>query len=119
MSSILVVDDEPAIVETIAELLSWEGHTVVTANDGAQALDELRKGNHIDVVVLDFMMPVKDGIQTLREIRASDDLANMKVVLTTAAPTSIPKDAPRYDFLLVKPFSVDELRAAITRALQS
>jgi CheY-like chemotaxis protein len=119
MSSILVVDDEPAIVETIAELLSWEGHSVVTANDGVQALEELRRGKGIDVLVLDFMMPVKDGIQTLREIRASADLATLKVILTTAAPMSIPKDAPPYDALLVKPFSVDQLRAAIARVQQT
>lgn len=115
MSAILVVDDEPAIVETIAELLSWEGHAVLTANDGAQALDQLRSDGKVDVLVLDFMMPVKDGIQTLREIRADARLASLRVILTTAAPTSIPKDAPPYDALLVKPFSVDELRDAIAR----
>jgi CheY-like chemotaxis protein len=117
MSSILVVDDEPAIVETVAELLAWEGHTVVTANDGAAALDELRKGIQIDVVLMDFMMPVKDGIQTLREIRATPALAGLKVILTTAAPMNIPKDSPRYDFLLVKPFTVDDLRNAIAKVL--
>jgi CheY-like chemotaxis protein len=119
MSSILVVDDEPAIVETVAELLTWEGHSVLTANDGAQALGELRRGAApVDVILLDFMMPVKDGIQTLREIRADEKLASVKVILTTAAPTSIPKDAPSYDALLVKPFSVDDLRDAIARVLQ-
>lgn len=119
MTSILVVDDEPAIVETVAELLTWEGHTVLTANDGAQALEQLRSASKVDVVVLDFMMPVKDGIQTLREIRSDAALASLKVILTTAAPTSIPKDAPRYDTLLVKPFSVDDLRDAIARVLKS
>jgi CheY-like chemotaxis protein len=118
MSSILVVDDEPAIVETVAELLTWEGHTVLTANDGAHALAELRNTKKVEVVLLDFMMPVKDGIQTLREIRADAQLAPLKVILTTAAPTSIPKDSPSYDALLVKPFSVDELRDAIARVLK-
>lgn len=119
MSSILIVDDEPAIVETIAELLSWEGHTVVTAHDGLQALDELRRNPQVHVVLLDFMMPVKDGIQALREIRASAEWSRLKVILTTAAPMSIPQDAPRYDVLLVKPFSVDELRAAIAQVLKA
>lgn len=115
MSSILVVDDEPAIVETIAELLSWEGHTVLTAHDGARALEILRSEASIDVVVLDFMMPIMDGIQCIREIRADAKLASLRVILTTAAPTAIPKDAPAYDLLLVKPFSVDDLREAIAR----
>ena len=119
MSSILVVDDEPAIVETVAELLTWEGHVVLTANDGEHALEQLRAGKEIEVVLLDFMMPVKDGIQTLREIRADAKLASLKVILTTAAPTSIPKNAPAYDLLLVKPFSVDDLREAIARVTSS
>lgn len=118
MSSILVVDDEPAIVETVAELLAWEGHAVLTANDGEHALDELRKSTPVEVVILDFMMPVKDGIQTLREIRADAQLSRLKVILTTAAPTSIPKDAPQYDALLVKPFSVDQLKDAIASVLK-
>lgn len=115
MSSILIVDDEPAIVETVAELLSWEGHSVLTATDGLQALGILRGEIKIDVVILDFMMPVMDGIRCIREIRADAKLASVRVILTTAAPTAIPKDAPAYDFLLVKPFSVDELRDAIAR----
>ena len=117
MSSILVVDDEPAIVETLAELLAWEGHTVLMANDGAAALEELRKGIQVDVVVIDFMMPVKDGIEALREIRATPELASLKVILTTAAPMNIPKDSPRYDFLLVKPFTIDDVRNAVTKVL--
>ena len=119
MSSILVVDDEPAIVETVAELLSWEGHTVLTANDGAHALEVLRGSTKVDVVIIDFMMPVMDGIQCIREIRADEKLASTKIILTTAAPTAIPKDAPRYDVLLVKAFSVDDLREAIARVLKT
>jgi len=117
MPAILVVDDEPAILETIAELLSWEGHSVVTAADGVEAIEALNARRNIDVVVLDFMMPVKDGIQTLREIRATPELASIKVILTTAAPTNLPADAPRWDALLPKPFSVDDLLGAIARVL--
>lgn len=117
MSAILVVDDEPGIVETVAELLTWDGHVVITANDGAEALAHLANGKHVDVIVMDFMMPVKDGIETLREIRANPALASVKVILTTAAPMSIPKDAPRYDLLIVKPFSIDDLHAGLKKVL--
>lgn len=117
MSTILVVDDEPAIVETVAELLTWEGYTVLTATDGRRALETLAAGPLPDLLLIDFMMPVKDGIQTLREIRRTPALADLKVILTTAAPLSIPEDAPRYDALLVKPFSVRALRSAIAKVL--
>lgn len=117
MTTVLVVDDEPAIVETLAELLAWEGYDVLVASDGARALEQLRDHARPDVVILDFMMPVMDGITTLREIRATPELAGLKIILTTAAPASIPKDAPPFESLLVKPFTVKDLRAVMERVL--
>jgi len=116
MTTILVVDDERTIVETIVELLTWDGHTALSAENGARALDVLGQSRP-DVVLLDFMMPVKDGIQTLREIRERPEYAGLRVILMTAAPMSIPANAPRYDALLVKPFTVDRLRLAIEKVL--
>ena len=116
MATILVVDDERAIVETVEELLTWDGHTVLTASNGVGALEVLA-GQVPDLLLMDFMMPLKDGIQTLREIRARADLASLLVILMTAAPMSIPQDAPRYDRLLVKPFNVQVLREAVQSVL--
>lgn len=116
MASILVVDDEHTIVETIVELLTWDGHTVVAASNGVRALEALAKARP-DLVILDFMMPLKDGVETLRTIRALPDLASLPVIFMTAAPMSIPADAPRYDLLLVKPFNVEVLREAIRTVL--
>lgn len=116
MATILVVDDETTIVDTIVELLTWDGHTVVAASNGAIALQLLAKSRP-DVVLLDFMMPLKDGIETLRAIRADPSLTTLPVIFMTAAPMSIPSDAPSYDVLLVKPFSVDVLREALRGVL--
>lgn len=116
MATILVVDDERTIVDTIVELLTWDGHTVVAASNGAIAMQLLAKSRP-DVVLLDFMMPLKDGIETLRAIRADASLATLPVIFMTAAPMSIPSDAPSYDVLLVKPFSVEVLREALRGVL--
>lgn len=116
MATILVVDDETTIVDTIVELLTWDGHTVVAASNGAIAMELLAKSRP-DVVLLDFMMPLKDGIETLRAIRADASLATLPVIFMTAAPMSIPSDAPSYDVLLVKPFSVEVLREALRGVL--
>lgn len=116
MATILVVDDERTIVDTIVELLTWDGHTVVAASNGAIAMELLAKSRP-DVVLLDFMMPLKDGIETLRAIRADATLATLPVIFMTAAPMSIPSDAPSYDVLLVKPFSVEVLREALRGVL--
>jgi CheY-like chemotaxis protein len=116
MATILVVDDERTIVETIVELLTWDGHTVLAASNGARALD-LLASKRPDLILLDFMMPLKDGIETLRAIRGQKELATTPVIFMTAAPMSIPVDAPRYDLLLVKPFNVEVLREAIQQVL--
>src|SRR4051812_28190978 len=116
MASILVVDDERTIVETIVELLTWDGHAVTAASNGVRALEMLAKKKP-DIVLLDFMMPLKDGIETLRAIRELDETAKVPVIFMTAAPMSIPPDAPHYELLLVKPFSVEVLREAIQTVL--
>jgi two-component system response regulator VicR len=116
MATILVVDDERTIVETIVELLEWDGHSVIAASNGVRALEVMAK-QRPDLVLLDFMMPLKDGVETLKAIRSAEALASLPVIFMTAAPMSIPKDAPRYDMLLVKPFSVEVLREAIQTVL--
>ena len=116
MATILVVDDERTIVETIVELLTWDGHSVIAASNGVRAL-EMMATTRPDIVLLDFMMPLKDGIETLRAIRGLDEMASVPVIFMTAAPMSIPSNAPSYELLLVKPFSVEVLREAIQSVL--
>lgn len=113
MAKILVVDDELSIVETIAELLSWDGHVVVTAGDGRAGLARLEQEGPFDLVLVDFMMPVMDGVQMLRKLRAEPHLQETTVVMMTAAPTSLPGGDPLYDHLLVKPFSAAALRTVL------
>jgi CheY-like chemotaxis protein len=116
MKTVLVVDDEFCIRESLSELLSWEGYEVVTAMNGKEALDRLAE-TEISIVVLDFMMPVMNGIEMLRQMRGSAAYRHIPVVLTTAAPMSVPRDQPLWDVLLPKPFEIDELVAAVRRAL--
>ena len=116
MATILVVDDERTIVETVVELLTWDGHTLVSASNGMRALEAIEK-QLPDLVLLDFMMPLKDGIEVLRVLRADPATEKLPVILMTAAPMSIPADAPHYNVLLVKPFNVQGLREAIQTVL--
>ena len=75
-------------------------------------------GEHTpDAVIMDFMMTLKDDLQVLAEIRSRPELASLPVILMTAAPMSVPDDAPRYDKLLVKPFTVGRLREALRTVL--
>jgi two-component system chemotaxis sensor kinase CheA len=113
MKSILVIDDEFSIVESLAEILSWEGYSVTTARNGKEGLQVLERGN-FDLVLLDFMMPVMDGLQVLEKLRAMPAHAQLPVVLMTAAPMSTLSN-PLWSALLRKPFSLDQLQQVLSR----
>ena len=68
MYNILVVDDDKEIVNAIEIYLSQEGYHIIKAYDGEEALEKLKE-NEIHLIILDIMMPNKDGIETLQEIR--------------------------------------------------
>ena len=76
---ILVADDDDPLRETVAEILSLEGYTVLQADDGEEALDVLRR-NEVDVLVLDLAMPRVDGLAVLTNLGAR----RPKVILYSA-----------------------------------
>lgn len=116
--TILIVDDEYSIAETLGEILAWEGYAVSMAPNGREALARIEKCPP-QLVLLDFMMPVMDGIETLRVLRARPALASIPVIMMTAARMSLPEGEPLYDALLRKPFEIDAVlklvRALIAR----
>jgi CheY-like chemotaxis protein len=84
-STVLVVDDDQAILEALSVLLQNDGYGVVTAQDGRAALDHLRRGLRPCVILLDLMMPVMDGWDFRHEQLKEDDLKDIPVVVITAA----------------------------------
>src|SRR5215472_487762 len=84
MSSVLIVDDEVAIRESLQTLLELEGYDVDTASDGEEGLTKLADRPY-DLVLLDFAMPDRNGIEVLREIRERD--AELAVIMITAYGT--------------------------------
>ena len=86
-STILVVDDEPEIVDLMRDFLESEGFAVLTAQDGAEALAALERAP-VECVLLDVMMPGLSGFEVCRRIRASRDLP---ILFLTARDTDIDK----------------------------
>jgi CheY-like chemotaxis protein len=83
--SILVVDDDEDVCEAIRESLDDAGYDVAVAENGAEALATLRASEvRPALVLLDLMMPIMDGAQFLRELRADDELRDLTVVLFSA-----------------------------------
>ena len=81
---VLVVDDEPDVAELLQQALEADDLEVTTAFDGLSAMETLLQLNP-DLVVLDVMMPIYDGFQICRRIKANPETENMLVVLFTAA----------------------------------
>ena len=83
----LVVDDDPVVIDLARQLLEEDGWTVRGAANGQQGLDEIARSRP-DVVLLDLMMPVMDGFETLRRLRQDPETANLPVIVVTAKDLS-------------------------------
>jgi two-component system chemotaxis response regulator CheY len=111
--SVLVVDDDPFIVDALAELLRDEGCKVNVASNGLQALASLRE-LCVDVILLDLMMPIMDGWEFSRERRRLELCPTARLVVLTAAADPAAKAAQAgADAFLPKPYSADQLLRSI------
>lgn len=111
MSRILVVDDDPSIVAVVSEILTAEGHDVVAAANGAEALEKV---DGEGLILLDMRMPVMDGWDFATHFRASGKRSPI-VVMTAAENARRWAEEIRADGYLSKPFDLDALIAAVDR----
>jgi len=112
LTSILVVDDEPVIMESLAYSLRREGYEVTVTPDGVEALDLFDK-IHPDLVVLDIMLPGVDGLEVCRRLRAR---SSVPIIMLTARGDEVDRILGLEigaDDYLPKPFSFRELLARI------
>ena len=121
MVRLLIAEDEEHIYRMLEFRLSNAGHQVVWAPDGGQALSLARK-ELPDAIVMDVMMPVMDGFQVLRELKADGTTEHIPVIMLTAASqeqdiiSGLGSGAADY---ITKPFSFPELLARLNKVLQS
>jgi len=118
---ILVVDDDPDLVETIALMLESKGCEVGKAYDGIEG-EESIKERRPDLVILDIMMPRKDGYALCAELKASDTTRDIPIILLTAVGEAVP--STRYshadgmsteaDEYIPKPIDTEGLWSAVT-----
>lgn len=117
--TILIVDDEPNIVISLEFLLKREGFQVAVAGDGEEALKKLAELSP-DLVLLDIMLPRKNGFEVCQEIRAHPDWQSVKVIMLTAKgrDTEVQKGmALGADAYLTKPFATKDLVAKVKELL--
>ena len=117
MSTILIVEDETLIAETLQYNLEREGYTVISANDGITGLDLARTQNP-DLVILDVMLPKLDGFSVCRILRRE---STVPVMMLTARQDEVDRIAGLElgaDDYMVKPFSLGELLARVRAILR-
>jgi DNA-binding response OmpR family regulator len=115
--AILAVDDDPAILDVVAQVLADEGYDVLTAGGGRAAVDLARK--HLPkLILLDLMMPEMNGWQVVAELKASSHTRTIPIVLLSARrDTELMAHNLGVSSYLEKPFDLDELLARVQRLL--
>lgn len=116
---ILVIDDDPSVLVTYRKLLTRCGYETMTAGNGSEILDDLEKLKGIELIILDYKMPIIDGLSLLAEIRKKG--FTPKVILISAYLTDDVKR--RAEFLGVKtifrkPVDINKLKESIKEALR-
>ncbi len=117
---ILVVDDEPDLVELVTYNLTREGYKVSSASDGEEALDKIKKGG-IGLIILDRMLPGLQGTEICRIIRNNAKLASIPIIMLTAkgeVADKIEGLETGADDYITKPFSPKELVARVSAVLR-
>ena len=116
MGQVLVVDDDPGLRAVMSDLLTIEGYTVATADNGAAALEQVRRARP-DLILLDLMMPVMDGWTFARQCLADPVGQGVPIVVVSASrgTKAVLQDLADTDVRAVidKPFDVDELLALV------
>ena len=122
MKTILVVDDESALVETLTDLLQYEGYRVISANNGETALARLLNDKP-DLILTDFMMPLSNGLDLIRSVHALPAFREVPVVMMSAVSKSIAVSSNldrgplKLAGYLNKPFQLEPLLALVAKLI--
>lgn len=118
---ILVIDDEPTALDLLSRILEMKGYEVLAAANGQEGVDLFRQ-HPCDLVITDMVMPVKDGLQTILDLR--NDVPDLPIVAISGGGT-ISKErylavAGYLDHVvtIAKPFAIDDVTAAVEKLLQ-
>jgi CheY-like chemotaxis protein len=109
--TVLVVDDEPEIRESLRDVLEDEGYTVALAANGRDALELLPSLPRLSAIILDIIMPIMSGTEFYAAIQADPKLADIPVVVSTSDPSRAPEGV----LIMKKPLNLHRLLSALTK----
>lgn len=107
--TVLIVDDEADLLESLADFFEGEGYRVKTATDGRQALALLGGKDLPCIVILDLLMPERSGIEVYAAMQADPALAKVAVIVSTSDPSRAPSGA----LVMKKPVDVERMLNAV------
>ena len=120
MNRILIVDDDPNIVQMLSDVLSDEGYEVLTATQSLRAFDRAKEAQP-DLILMDIMMPYLDGLDQIKLLSLDEDLKDIPIIVITAKAGALAGignlQALRIVDHLYKPFEISDLLDKINRAL--
>ncbi len=110
---ILVVDDEPDILEFLQVILEEEGYAVLTSEKG-EFLEQLHNGGLPDLILVDVLLSGKDGREIVKHLKSQEETKHIPVIMFSAHPSAeqTAREAGAEDFI-AKPFEIDEMLAKI------
>ena len=113
VTNILLIDDDPAVLEVLGLMLSSEDHTVVMVSSPREALARLEAGEPVDLVLTDLHMPDMDGWQLLSAVRSR--WPSIRVGIHSGSFGEVPGSSEPPDLVLNKPVRLEDLREGIAR----
>ena len=119
MAKILIVDDSPTDVEMFSEALLQEGHSILVAADGITA-EEMVQNESPDLLILDIIMPRKDGFQVCRDLKSNPSTNHIPIAIVSSKGEEVDifwGKKQGADAYLVKPFEMDELLSVVNNLL--
>jgi CheY-like chemotaxis protein len=108
--TVLLVEDEDDLRESMRDALELNGYVVVAAHDGQEALEELDRIEHVCLVLLDLLMPRMNGWEFFEKLRARPELQDVPVVVHTSAPSRAPAGVTR---VIQKPLELARLLSVV------
>lgn len=128
MATILIVDDDESILEVTSAILQYKGYSIVTAENGQEALDYLEKLERLErlekgdgvlpnLILSDTMMPVMDGRELCRRLQTKPSYSSIPFVLMSGARGAPNQDSCNYSAFLAKPYEALELLSTVERLL--
>ena len=119
---VLVVEDEPANREVAEVILESEGHVVTTCENGAEAIDLcIKQGVHFDVILMDILMPVMDGLEATRQLKADPRTKDTPIICVSARASGSDRQqglSAGCDYYMLKPYRRKDLLTVLGSILE-